>query len=235
MKLTGRQEAFLGGFLDLYSQAQKPLHYTQVAEVLGVGKITAYDMLRLLEKRGLVRSEYVLRGKGQGGGRSTVVFVPTSQARALIAELAGEDWDQVEWETVRAQILDALRQRTDYQNLLDEILARLPGRTTPLIYAAEMVTAVILNLLLVEKGAPASALVERLKALGLPGEVGLNALSGLAIGLSLVDRANWRLTDKLVDAVRGYQQSLGRLRGEGRRHLSSFVQEAMRAVTTPKE
>jgi len=217
MKLTGRQEAFLGGFLDLYSQAQKPLHYTQVAEVLGVGKITAYDMLRLLEKRGLVRSEYVLRGEGQGGGRSRVVVVPTSQARALIAELGGEDWDQVKWETVKAQILDALRRRTDYQNLLDEILA------------------VILNLLLVEERAPASALVERLKALGLPGEVGLNALSGLAMGLSLVDRANRRLTDKLVDAVRGYQQSLGRLRGEGRRHLSSFVQEAMRAVTAHKE
>jgi len=235
MKLTGRQEAFLGGFLDLYSQAQKPLHYTHVAEVLGVGKITAYDMLRLLEKRGLVRSEYVLRGKGQGGGRSTVVFVPTSQARALIAELAGEDWDQVEWETVKAQVLDALRQGTDYQNLLDEILARLPERTTPLIYAAEMVTAVLLNLLLVEEESSPSALVERLKALGLPGEVGLNALSGLALGLSLVERANRRLTDKLVDGVRGYQQSLGHLHGEGRRHLSSFVQEAMKAVTTHRE
>jgi len=52
MKLTGRQEEFLAKFLDLYAQVQEPLHYTQVAEVLGVGKITAYDMLRLLEKMG---------------------------------------------------------------------------------------------------------------------------------------------------------------------------------------
>jgi Mn-dependent DtxR family transcriptional regulator len=235
MKLTGRQESFLGKFLDLYSQAEVPLHYTHVAEVLGVGKITAYDMLRVLEKRGLVRAEYVLRGKGKGAGRSTVVFVPTSQARVLFAELAGEGWDEAEWETVKTQILNALRRRTDYQNLLDEILARLPERTTPLVYAAEMVTAVILNLLLVEEGASTSALVERLKALGLPGEVGLNALSGLAMGLSLVERANRRLTDKLVDAVRGYQRSLVRLRGEGSRHLSSFVQEVMKAVTTHKE
>ena len=235
MKLTGRQEAFLSEFLDLYSQTQEPLHYAHVAEVLGVGKITAYDMLRLLEKHGLVRSEYVLRGKGQGAGRSTVVFVPTPQARALFADLAGESWDQTEWKTVRAQILDALRQRTDYQNLLDEILAQLPERTTPLVYAAEMVTAIILDLLLVEEEAPASAMVEQLKALGLPGEVGLNALSGLAMGLSLVERANRRLTDRLADAVRGYQQSLARLREEGRRHLSSFVQEAMQAVATYKE
>jgi len=235
MKLTGRQEAFLGKFLDLYSQAQEPLHYTQVAKVLGVGKITAYDMLRLLEKRGLVRAEYVLRGTGQGAGRSTVVFVPTAQARVLLADLAGGGWDEAEWETVKAQILDALRQRTDYQNLLDEILVRLPERTTPLVYAAEMVTAVMLNLLLVEKEVPASALVEQLKALGLPGEVGLNALSGLAMGLSLVERANRRLTDKLVSAVRGYQRSLSHLHGEGRRHLSGFVQEVMKVVITHRE
>lgn len=184
MKLTGRQETFLGEFLDLYSQAQEPLHYTHVAEVLGVGKVTAYDMLRLLEKRGLVRAEYVLRGQGQGGGRSTVVFVPTEKAHDLYADLAGEDWAEVEWEIAKAQILDALRQRTDYQTMLDEILTRLPERTTSMVYAAEMVTAVILNLLLVEKDTSASALVERLKALGLPGEVGLNALSGLAMGLS---------------------------------------------------
>jgi len=235
MKLTGRQEAFLGQFLDLYGQAQEPLHYTQVASALGVGKITAYDMLRLLEKRGLVRAEYVLRGKGQGAGRSTVVFVPTAQAHVLFADLAGEGWDAAEWEMVKAQIIDALRQRTDYQNLLDEILARLPERTTPIVYAAEMVTAVMLNLLLVEEEVPASALVEQLKALGLPGEVGLNALSGLAMGLSLVERANRRLTDKLVTAVRGYQRSLAQLHGEGRRHLSGFVQEVMKVVTTHRE
>jgi len=235
MKLTGRQETFLGEFLDLYSQAQEPLHYTHVAEVLGVGKVTAYDMLRLLEKRGLVRAEYVLRGQGQGGGRSTVVFVPTAQARDLFADLAGEDWAEVEWEAAKAQILDALRRRTDYQDLLDEILARLPDRTTPLVYAAEMVTAVILNLLLVEKDAPAAAMVERLKALGLPGEVGLNALSGLAMGLSFVEQANRRLTDKLVNEVRGYQRSLDHLHGEGRRHLSSFVQEVMKVIITNKE
>jgi DNA-binding MarR family transcriptional regulator len=230
MKLTGRQEEFLGEFMDLYGQAQEPLHYTRVAEALGVGKVTAYDMLRLLEKRGLVRSEYVLRGRGQGAGRSTVVFSPTSAAHALLAKPASEGWDWAEWETTKAYLLGALRQRTDYQSLLEEILARLPGRTTPLVYAAEMATAVILNLLLVEKEAPTLALVERLKALGLPGEVGLNALSGLAVGLSSVKRANRRLTDKLVKATRGYQHSLARLSGEGKRHLSSFVQDVMVAV-----
>jgi len=231
MTLTGRQEEFLSQFLDLYNQEHKPLHYTYVAEVLGVAKITAYDMLRLLEKRGLVRSDYVLPGKGQGAGRSTVVFVPTPQANTLFAELANADWDKTEWKRVKTQILNALRQRTDYQNVLEEILARLPGRTAPLIYSAEMATAVILNLMLVEKESPASTLVERLKALGLPGEVGLNALSGLAVGFSLVEQANQNLTDKLIGAIQHYQRSLARLGGESKGHLSKFVQEVIKTIT----
>jgi Mn-dependent DtxR family transcriptional regulator len=231
MKLTGRQKAFLGKFLELYRQAEAPLHYTDVAEAFGVAKITAYDMLRLLEERGLVRSEYVLRGKGQGPGRSTIVSVPTAKAYSLFAEQLGSGWDETEWEGVKAHILDALQERTDYQNLLEEILTQLSERTTPLVYAAQMATAFILNLLLVEEDAPSSALVERLRALGLPSEVGLNALSGLNLGLSFVERTNRRITDRLIGATRLYQQSLTRLSGEAKHHLSNFVQEVMQAVT----
>jgi DNA-binding MarR family transcriptional regulator len=232
MKLTGRQKAFLSRFIDLYNQAQEALHYTHVAEVLGMGKITAYDMLRSLKERGLVRAEYVLRGKGQGAGRSTVLFLPTPQAHSLFAELTGEEWDPAEWEAVQVRILDALRQRNDYQNLLEDILARLPEQKNPLVYAAEMATAVILDLLLVEKDTPATDMAERLRALGLPDEGGLNALGGLAMGLSLVERANRRLADKLVEATHFYQQSLARLGREGKAHLSNFVQEVMRTVTS---
>jgi Mn-dependent DtxR family transcriptional regulator len=232
MKLTGRQRAFLSKFLELYRQTQKPLHYTDVAEAFGVAKITAYDMLRLLEQHGLVRSEYVLRGKGQGAGRSTVVCTPTTKAQTLFTEQVGATWDRAEWDKVTANILDALHQQADYQNLLDEILTQLSERTTPLLYTAHMATAVILNLLLVEEELSASALIERLKALGLPGEVGLNALSGLTVGLSFVERANRHVTDKLLSATRFYQHSLGRLSAEGKRHLVSFVRDVMHAVGT---
>jgi len=66
----------------------------------------------------------------------------------------------------------------------------------------------------------------------LPGEVGLDALGGLAVGLSLVERANRRLTDKLVGATRFYQQSLAHLGREGKAHLNNFVQEVIKTVTT---
>ncbi len=232
MKLTGRQRAFLSTFLDLYREAQEPLHYTTVAQQLEVSKITAYDMLRLLEERGLVQSEYVLRGKGQGAGRSSIVFRPTPQADALFAELAGEDANRGEWEMVKMRTLEALRagKGTDYQGLLEEILARLPQRQSSMLYAAEMITAVILSLNQLREDASAAGMFDQLRALGLPGEAGLSALAGLTLGFSFVERMNRRLISLLLSYTSRYQEILSRLSTENLQRLSNFAGEVMKIV-----
>ncbi|MBC8249344.1 MAG: hypothetical protein H8E90_06670, partial [Anaerolineales bacterium] len=145
MKLTGRQKDFLSKFLDLYREVDRPLHYAVLADGVGVTKITAYDMLRLLEERGLVTSEYVLPEEG-GPGRSSIVFSPTEKAVTVMAQLAGESCDMAVWDEVKERILAALREGrgTDYQSLLEEILRRIPERKSPMLYAAEMITAVLL-------------------------------------------------------------------------------------------
>ena len=90
MKLTRRQEDFIHKMLDLYRELQGPIHYTVMAERLGVSRFTAYDMLRLLEEKGLVISEYQLAESKSGPGRSEVVFIPSPEAHRLFASLAGE-------------------------------------------------------------------------------------------------------------------------------------------------
>lgn len=233
MKLTGRQRAFLGQFLDLYRENREALHYTDVAERLGVSKITAYDMLRLLEERGLVQSEYVLRGKGRGAGRSSIVFRPTPQAHVLFAELMGSAGALEEWETARRRILEALATgKEGYEDLLEEILARLPSREYPILYAAEMVTAVILSLQLLRVEASGSSRFDKLRSLGLPGEAGLSALGGLALGLSFVERVNRRLIGLLLPYVGRYQETIATLSAESKRRLSNFVGEVMKIVET---
>jgi len=230
MKLTGRQRAFLGEFLDLYRGAQEPLHYTDIAKRLGVSKITAYDMLRLLEGQGLVQSEYVLRGKGQGAGRSSIVFRPTPQADALFTELSGGMENQALWEAEKQHILNALETCDDHQELLEELLRRLPTGQSPLVQAAEMITAVILSLHLLSKDTATSGLFDKLRSLGLPGEVGLVALGGLAMGLSFVEQVNRQLIEQLLAYMGRYQQIVTNLNAESKKKLTGFVREVMRVM-----
>jgi ABC-2 type transport system ATP-binding protein len=91
MKLTRRQEGFLRQMLDLYHQMNKPLHYSEIAERVGVSRFTAYDMLRLLEKNGFVASDYQLAADKSGPGRSEIVFMPTERTHRLLSALVGPD------------------------------------------------------------------------------------------------------------------------------------------------
>ena len=230
MKLTGRQREFLRQFLDLYWESEQPIHYTQLAERVGVSKLTAYDMLRLLEERGLVASEYTLP-KESGPGRSSIVFYPTEKGTKVIAQQTGVDWDRKEWEQVRGRILQALDERKDaYQNLLDEILLRIPKRKSPMLYVTEMITAIFLELHQLREEVKANGLFPDLRLVGLPDELGLNALPGLTVGLTLVETANRRVTTLLLSYTQKYQDDLARLSAENKKRLSDFAQEVMKIV-----
>lgn len=234
MKLTGRQRAFLSEFLDVYwDLGESPLRYAQVAERLGVSEITAYDMLRVLEKRGLVTSEYIVPSKGSGAGRSTIVFSPTPAAHALLAELSEGVGDIKNWEARKTHILQKLatRQVGDYEDLLDEVLARLPDSENPLLFVTEMITAVLLAFQLAQKDFASSRMVERLQAAGFPGELGLSALTGLAVALSFTEQANRRLITVLLAQTKRYPAMLAQLTGSSREQISHFVQEALQTIT----
>lgn len=234
MKLTGRQKVFLKNFLDLYREGDEPLHYTTVAERLGIGKVTAYDMLRLLEEKGLVHSEYVLPPSRSGAGRSSVVFRPTQQAQQVLMEFAGDAWDQASWEEIKENILASLRKSegNDYKELLEDILLRLDEQSSPLVAAAEWVTAVTLSLRQLQEDAFSSGWKERLRDIGFPGELGLEALGGFAVGLSFVERINRRLIGRLLRHVQSYQANLDRLTTLNRRRLADFAQEVWKITST---
>lgn len=232
MKLTRRQQTVLSKFLDLYRQNEEALHYTDVAEHLGVNPVTAYDMLRLLEERGLLTSEFVPPSQREGSGRARVVFRPTAAAQALLDKLAGEEWQQEEWNIVKERILRALRvgKGSDYQDLLDDLLIRIAEQRSPLLYTAEMITAVILQAYQLKEDIADSTFFERLHNLGLPNELGLNAFGGMAVGLSFVERANRRATNALLAQTGRYQEMIGRLNVKSRRHLTDFVGQVMEIV-----
>lgn len=222
MKLTGRQQQFLNKFLNLYREAQQPLHYSVVAQQLGVTPVTAYEMLRLLEERGLVTSKYASQAPGSPG-RSSIVFFPTAKAAELLAHLPRDDSDQQEWEEATKRILQTLRQG-HYQDLLEELLLRIPERKAPILYVTEMIAAMLLHLRQLSETAR-SNLGEDMHALGLPGEIGFQALVGLVVGLNHVEWANRRITSLLLTYISRYQECLVRLTAENKARISAFVRE----------
>jgi len=147
LKLTRRQEDFVNKLLDLYREMEGPIHYSVLAERLGVSPFTAYDMLRLLEEKGLVSSEYYLPSDKSGPGRTERVFFPTSQAqdfsRKLENEVGGEDW-----EIIKQRILDRIRKgEIRNRELAEEMLARIPsGGEGQLRYCIEVMTVISLRL-----------------------------------------------------------------------------------------
>ena len=232
MRLTPRQKTFLSGFIDIYYEAQQPIHYTTVAENMGIGKITAYDMLRLLEERGLVRSEYVLRDKRQGAGRSRVFFCPTRRAEEMLVDLASEPWDQTTWDKVTSRLLDMLKttKNTQYSSLLENIVAQLPEGGSPMVYASQMIVAVVLSAHQLRQRIPTEHMVERLRNMGLPGRMGLSALAGLIVGLSFAEDVDRHLMAVLLSHITEYQSIISRLNTENLERLSGFASEVIDVV-----
>jgi DNA-binding Lrp family transcriptional regulator len=227
--LTKRQREFLSKLLDLYDQEDAPVHYSQVAKRLGVGKVTAYEMLRLLEERGLTQAEYQRPEGKRGPGRASVVFRPTPRAVKAMIGLADGRWRGGEWEDAKAHILEQIQvsSASEYEILLDEILAHLPDQRSPVIYLTEMVAAVALGLHSIKDIAEVSGIRRTLKKIGLPGELDLSALTGLSLSLSLVDRINKHVAHVLQTQAKKYQAFLSELNTENRRRLAEFTREVI--------
>jgi hypothetical protein len=231
-KLTHRQQEFLSRFLDLYREERDNLHYTVVARRLGVGNVTAYEMLRLLEQRGLVEATYQLPEEPRGPGRATVLFRPTPLAARLLDQLAGGNADAEEWETVKARILRQLEagKPRGYETLLAELLARAPDQCSELTYAAEMIATIILTLCSLQERIKTQGLLRRLRALLGAGDLELSVLAGLSMGLSIVEGVNRQVADLLLTQSERLQSTVLALSAENRRRLASCTREALRIV-----
>ena len=233
-KLTHRQQEFLSQFLEIYREMDQSVHYVIVAERLGIGKVTAYEMLRLLEDHGLVRAEYQANPDQHGPGRSAVLFYPTQEANRLMNVLAGDPIDIKDWLVIKEQILQKLREGNagGYEDLLSNLLARIPERRSPLIFVTELVTAVILMLTTIQDAPEIHALLERLKQIGLPQKISLSVMSGIAMLMSVMERANRRYSTTLLAQFSRYEDALSQLNEESRRQLGEFTREVAQILSS---
>ncbi|HEY69653.1 MAG TPA: hypothetical protein G4O08_03615 [Anaerolineae bacterium] len=232
-KLTRRQKQVLSKLIELYRVLGEPIHYPALAEHLGVGKVTVYEMLRLLEESGYVAAEYQRPEAAQGPGRPAVYFRPTAYATNMLGEREQQASASVDWERTRIKILERLRtaKSKGYEGAIEEMVSHLADQPSPIEYLAGMVAAIMLGLQSLKENIGAKGMRRILKSIGLPGETGLTALGGLSIGLSLVEQWNQRITQPFLEHVTRYQSMLAELSTENRHRLSQFTHEVLKIVS----
>ena len=233
-KLTPRQRAFLDNLLELYQEHRGPVHYSDVAVRLGVNRVSAYDMLKVLEQKGFASSSYSLAAGHSGPGRSMVVFAPTAQASVLAYSTPAAGRLDEDWQGVRERILSRLQQarETSYREALNDLLARLPEGQASLAFSAQMVGILLLNLRRVTAKAEGLNPFGALDAFRATDDAGLGTLAGLSVGASLAadEEAGLSYTQRLLDLARHYQVNLGRLSEEARSALIQFLEDALEAL-----
>jgi DNA-binding MarR family transcriptional regulator len=239
LKLTPRQQMFLDKLFELYRN-KGPVHYSEVATEVGVNKFSAYDMLKVLEEKGVAASDYVLNDEQNGPGRSQVVFYPTHKAAQFLTQLREEMLYNADWQTVKESILKRLEDARQSKpvDAMRESLSNLPDTKVPLNYCAEMISVLMLNMERVRGYNLRPALDTMIK-----GRVGLGALVGLSLASTMTtdtedtdDVENATLTEKLLAHSTRFQTQLADMSEESIAKLSSFVNDAMnvlnRASTT---
>jgi hypothetical protein len=229
-KLTARQQAFLGKLQEIYRERQAPVHYTDVAEALGVNRFSAYDMLKVLEKKGVASSSYALDSAHSGPGRSMIVFAPTASLSSNAQDPALSE----EWLSVRERVLNRLKsaREANYREALNDILARLPEANAPLTFCTEMVGALLLNMRRAGVRARGLNPFRALATLRDGSSAALEMLAGLSLGATLSDdeASGPSVTRRLLDQAHRYQSNLSRLNEETRAVLIEFLEEALEAL-----
>jgi hypothetical protein len=149
MKLTRRQEEFISNLIDLSDEFDGPIHYSMLADRLGVSPFTAYDMLCLLEEKGCVTSEYQLPDGKRGPGRAERLFTPCKSPAEREKELADEFGGQLPPKEDFKQMVIAVIESGDIKNkdLAQEVLARLPDiEDRQISFCVELLTVAALRM-----------------------------------------------------------------------------------------
>jgi hypothetical protein len=204
VKLTTRQRTFLARLMDIYRDIQKPVHYSVIAKSIGLCSSSAYDMLKVLEQKGMVSSQYHIPKKTSGPGRSSVMFMPTNTTLEQFAHVDHDIQNAEGWTETKASIMDSLEhiKSCDYSKLMGRLLKQADNLRSPLSSCAQILTALLISL----SGGDHKPRDRKLVGAMLTAPVsnsGMGSVAGLILGLSLTDK-------KMRDPLKYYQGFISR-------------------------
>lgn len=230
MKLTRRQEEFIENLIDLSQQVNGPIHYSTLAERLGVSPFTAYDMLRLLEEKGMVTSEYQMAEGKSGPGRAERLFCPVLLPEQQLPGNIGIPPREAD---LKQFILNMIRQEQFPQKeFAEELLSRIPPDGPEHIrYCLEVM--MVIGLRLRQHAGQQKFLAYLADILPNDSDVSpanLSLLGGFALGiLAQEETADQEWSQMLLEHVLQYQKIVRSLAGEDCRLLA----DALMAIFSP--
>jgi hypothetical protein len=228
-KLTRRQQQFLVQFLDLYREMNQPIHYKFVAERLKIGKVSVYEMLRLLEFNGYVKAEFTANTNRKGPGRPSVLFYPTREAFEHTQRLAIVPPELEVWRIEKDAILEVLRKKDPIKNkeLAEKMLANFEDKTFPLLQVTRNVTILLIKISQQPKTPKLNILLNQLAHIGIPGQMGLSTLFGFAVGAAVFDLFDDPLSVEMLNNISKYEYYLQDMHADNHQRVCDYIREAV--------
>jgi|GEM_PF-4300388 len=235
-KLTYRQRQFLKQFIDYHTKYGQYIHYVTFAENLGLGKSSVYEMLRLLESKGLVSSDYQFNSdiRQRGPGRPTVVFKPTPLASQILSpKLSIHSPESRAWRNLKASVYKGLRElkRTGYEACLSSLVNRITKRRSPLLFAAEMITVLLVMLVSYSDTKIIRPFLNSLSNLTSIADLNVSYIKNQFATFSDLSTINESLLNTLLTQSQKVERAISDLRIEHRILLTEFVRDAARILS----
>jgi len=245
MKITTRQREFLKTLIDLYRQKGSSVHYSEVALKMGVSKWTAYDMLQLLHKEGLLEVEYIIPEsdsyKWSKLGRSTITFYPTKKGytvsnlsqRNLPTKVA--EFNKLKKEII--QKFDELKGKLNIRDLFKEALQS----KSPLIFCACLLLILILLIKKITEGVAEIKLISQViphTTTNTYAELALIVFAGMCLGVLAKYVSKVPTTygnndlDEYTNYIQTYNQYVSQMDKEEQKSLLDFLKETLDEIKT---
>jgi len=228
MAITKRRLDFMRVIKQLYEATGLPVHYARVAEVLGVSKWSAYEMLKNLEIEGFLARQYEVNQVEKNPGRAMVMFLPTNKLEQILSDKKlVEKPTNREWQQEKERLL-ALFDEVKKGNgklLFEQLVTELPGLQSPLVSCAYVITLVVSQLQSLSENS--LRLLKNLATEARKGPVGLAMFIGTAIGSLLKSAAPASIIGQLADHLSEFQKNLTSLTQSEEVLLLDFLETAL--------
>ena len=246
MKITTRRKEFLQTLIDLYQQKHSPIHYSEVAQKMGVSKWTAYDMLQLLRKEGFLEVKYLISEsdnyKEGKLGRSIITFLPTKKGYT-VSNLSQRNLPTkaAEFNKLKKEIIQKFEELKGKLNIRDLFKEALQNKS-PLIFCA---CVLLILILLIKK------ITEGMAEIKLLSQVIPHDTTSTYIGLALIIfvgmcfgiltkyinnipkyiTGSTNNLDEYADYIQTYNQYVSQMNKEEQQSLLDFLKETLDEVS----